>query len=245
VPENSNRKDMASPFRIESRVRLFLFLMTLHCSLLVTSTIAGAKIFALPFGLSASSTVLSYIATFVILDIIAELYGQLYSRLVINLGLVGMAISAFYFEFAIWLPPATTWQHQAAIEVVLGSSWRIWIGGWTAYLFSQYLDLWSFLRLKDTPIGKRSIAFRAWLSMLFGQFFDTIIFITIAFYGLFPLGATIEGQYMIKIIFASFSAPLVSIGVAVSRQAIGRRKRRERPAESCADSGKAQDSLIP
>ena len=37
---------------MERRTRLILVLLTLHGSLLVTSTVAGSKLFALPFGLS-------------------------------------------------------------------------------------------------------------------------------------------------------------------------------------------------
>jgi uncharacterized PurR-regulated membrane protein YhhQ (DUF165 family) len=81
---------------IERRIKFFLLLMTLHGSLLITSTVAGSKLFALPFGLSASATVISYMFTFVVLDAIAELYGAKFSRLVINLGLIGMALSALY-----------------------------------------------------------------------------------------------------------------------------------------------------
>ena len=123
---------------IERRIKFFLFLMTLHGSLLITSTVAGSKLFALPFGLSASATVISYMLTFVVLDAIAELYGAKFSRLVINLGLIGMALSALYFKLTIALPPAGVWPYQQAFETVLGSSWRIWLAGWLAYLASQY-----------------------------------------------------------------------------------------------------------
>jgi queuosine precursor transporter len=208
------------PTSMDNRLRYFLFLMTLHSSLLITSTIAGAKVFALPFGLTASATVLSYMMTFVILVSIAELYGRAYSRFVINLGLLGMAISAVYFEFAIMLPPADFWQEQRALVVILGSSWRIWLGGWTAYLISQYLDLWSFLKLKDLAGGRR-LVMRAWLSMLIGQLIDTSIFIVIAFYGTDPVGPLILGQYLVKIIIATFASPLVSVVVSFGRRVIG------------------------
>jgi len=201
---------------MERRTQYFLVLMTLHSSLLVTSTIAGSKLFALPFGLSASATVLSYMLTFVILDTIAELYGRQYSRFVINLGLVAMALSAVYFEFAIWLPAADFWKEQKALETIIGSSWRIWLGGWTAYMVSQYTDLWSFLRLKELPLG-RSLAFRAWVSMILGQLIDTVIFLTIAFYGTEPVGAIIVGQYLIKLVIATLATPFVSLGVGLGR----------------------------
>lgn len=53
--------------------------------------------------------------------------------------------------------------------------------------------------------------------MLIGQLFDTVIFLTIAFYGEFPLFPAIIGQYLIKILVALLGAPLVSIFVALGR----------------------------
>lgn len=181
--------------------------MTLHGSLLITSTVAGSKLFALPFGLSASATVVSYMLTFVVLDAIAELYGDKLPRLVINLGLVGMALSALYFKLTIALPPAAAWPHQAAFEIVLSSSWRIWLAGWLAYFASQYLDLWGFLKMRDLTRGKAPLVVRAFVGMLVGQLFDTVVFMTIAFYGSFPLGPAILGQYLVKVAVASPGGP--------------------------------------
>jgi uncharacterized integral membrane protein (TIGR00697 family) len=210
---------------MDIRQKYFLCLMTLHSSLLVTSTTAGSKVFALPFGLAASATVLSYMLTFVILDSIAELYGRIYSRFVINLGLLGMAISAAYFQFAIMLPPAEFWKEQRALEAILGSSWRIWLGGWTAYVLSQYLDLWGFLKLKDMARGRGSLVFRAWASMLIGQLIDTSIFITVAFYGTDPVGSIIIGQYLTKVVIATCASPLVWVAVVFGRKLMGEAKR--------------------
>jgi queuosine precursor transporter len=203
---------------MDRRLIFFLVLMSLHTSLLITSTIAGAKIFALPFGLSASATVISYMLTFVMLDAIAEIYGNQYSRFVIYIGLVGMALSAVYFEFAILLPPAASWGNQPALESILGSSWRVWTGGWLAYVLSQNFDLWSFLKLKQTPF--KSVAVRAWVSMVVGQLLDTIVFMVIAFYGTLPLAPAIVGQYLIKLAFATVATPLVSLVVLAGRRFI-------------------------
>jgi uncharacterized integral membrane protein (TIGR00697 family) len=211
--------------KIGRRLRFFLVLMSLHTSLLITSTLAGAKIFALPFGLTASATVISYMLTFVMLDAIAELYGKQYSRFVIYIGLVGMALSALYFEVAILLPPAGSWIHQPALEVILGSSWRIWIGGWVAYMLSQNFDLWSFLKLKQTPF--KSLAVRAWVSMVVGQLLDTIVFMVIAFYGTLPLAPAIVGQYLIKLVFATVATPLVSLLVLSGKGFVGNCERAE------------------
>lgn len=207
---------------IERRIKFLLFLMTLHGSLLITSTVAGSKLFALPFGLSASATVISYMLTFVVLDVIAELYGAKFSRLVINLGLIGMALSALYFKLTIALPPAAGWPHQAAFATVFGSSWRIWLAGWLAYLVSQYLDLWGFLKMRDVTHGKAPLTIRAFVGMLVGQLFDTVVFVTVAFYGSFPLVPALVGQYVVKVAVASFGAPLVWLAVFLGKRWLSR-----------------------
>lgn len=198
------------------RIKFLLFLMTLHGSLLITSTVAGSKLFALPFGLSASATVISYMLTFVVLDVIAEIYGAEFSRLVINLGLIGMALSALYFKLTI--APAAGWPDQVAFATVFGASWRIWLAGWLAYLASQYLDLWSFLKIRDATRGKAPITIRALVGMLVGQLFDTVVFVTVAFYGSFPLGSTLVGQYVVKVAVAFVGALLVWLAVDLGKR---------------------------
>lgn len=206
---------------MSARTRYFLILMTLHSSLLITSTVAGSKLFALPFGYTASATVFSYLVTFLILDTIAELYGKQYSRLVINLGLVGMAISALYFEFTIYLPPAAIWRHQEGLEAVIGSSWRIWLGGWIAYVVSQHFDVFSFLLLRKVLHGRWSVVFCAWISLLLSQMLDTVLFVSIAFYGTAPILATIVGQYVVKVVFSTIAAPLVRVSIALGQHWTG------------------------
>lgn len=196
----------------------FLILMTLHSSLLITSTVAGSKLFQLPFGYDASATVFSYLLTFIILDTIVELYGNSYSRFVINLGLVGMAVSALYFEFTIYLPPAAVWLHQESLVSIIGSSWRIWLGGWIAYTISQHFDAWSFVLLRNTVLGRSSIVLCALISLLVSQLLDTVLFVSIAFYGTVPLFSTIVGQYFVKIVFSTAAVPLVKLSVSLGQK---------------------------
>lgn len=201
----------------EKRFRFFLVLLTIHTTLLIASNAAGSKMIALPFGLAASATVLSYMLSFVILDSIAELYGKEYSRFVINIGLAAVALSVLFFELSIFLPAAGFWQHQNEFETVLGSSWRILLGGWTAYFVAQHLDVWTFFKIKQTAVGGRYLSVRAWGSMAVGQILDTVIFIGIAFAGEFPLLPAIVGQYLIKLIIATAATPLVSLTVRLGR----------------------------
>ncbi len=207
--------------RLTRPLALLVCLASLHTGLLVTSMVAGAKLVALPFHLSASATVLSYTLTFVILDTLAELFGSAVSRFVITMGLVAMIMAAVYMEVAALLPgPAAA--GQDAYSTVLSMSWRIWLAGWIAYTISQRLDVWSFLLLKRVGGIGASVAARAWFSLIFGQMIDTALFITIAFAGTTALLPLIAGQYAVKIVISTVTIPLVSIAVALGRRFITR-----------------------
>jgi len=203
--------------RLPRPLALLVCLASLHTALLITSTIAGAKLVFLPFHLQASATVLSYTLTFVILDALAELYGPQVSRFVINMGLVSMVLSAGYMETAAVLD-GPSGAVQDAFSIILSMSWRIWIAGWIAYTISQRLDVWSFLLLRRVGGIGASVAARAWFSLIFGQMIDTLLFVTIAFAGTTALLPLITGQYIVKIAISTLTIPLVSAAVALGKR---------------------------
>ena len=206
---------------------LLVCLASLHTALLVTSMVAGAKLVALPFHLSASATVLSYTLTFVILDTLAELYGSAVSKFVITMGLVSMVLAAVYMEVAALLPAPSGAVSQDAYAAVLSMSWRIWLAGWIAYTISQRLDVWSFLLLRRVGGIGSSVAARAWFSLIFGQLIDTALFVTIAFAGTTALLPLITGQYAVKVVISTVTIPLVSIAVALGRQFLAHKNARD------------------
>ncbi len=213
----------AAPVALTDRnLRVFVVLLTIHTSLVIASNVAGSKLIALPLELAASATVISYMLSFVLLGSIAELFGRAQARLVVNLGLGAMALSVTFFELAIHLPAAPVWTHQPEFEHVLGSVPRLLAGGWTAYLVGQHLDVWGFFLLKRTRLGGELLWLRSWGSTLLGQLIDTAIFITIAFAGTAPLLPTIAGQYLVKLVIASLTTPLVYAAVGWGRAAMAR-----------------------
>jgi queuosine precursor transporter len=204
----------------DRNIRVFITLTTVHTSLVISSNAAGSKLIALPAGLAASATVISYMLSFVLLGSIAELFGRAYARLVVNLGLAAMAISVAFFELAINLPAASFWTHQDAFEQVLGSTPRLLLGGWSAYLLGQHLDVWGFFLIKRTRFGGSQLWLRSWGSTLIGQLIDTAVFITIAFAGVVPLLPTILGQYLVKLVIATLTTPLIYAAVGWGRAAM-------------------------
>jgi len=183
-------------------------LVGLNAAILVASNAGGAKMIALPFGLAASATVFSYALSFTFTDAISEVFGRRYANLAVRVGFIGLVLSVLFFMVAIAAPPANFWAGQNAYVETLGHAWRILLGGWTSYMVSQHLDVWLFHRIRALT-GDRHLWLRNNLSTAVSQFVDSVIFITIAFYGSFPIAGAIFGQYLIKLVIAALDTPVV------------------------------------
>jgi uncharacterized integral membrane protein (TIGR00697 family) len=206
------------PDRPSKRLYVFLGLLTFHTALLISANAAGSKMIAIPGNLSASATVVAYIFSLLVLNCTGEIFGRRMGRLVIWLGLGAMLTSVLFFELALAMPAASYWTDQDAFHKVLGSTPRILLGGWTAYLFGQNLDLLIFLGLKKTGIGEDRVWLRTWLASAVSQLVDSAVFMTIAFWGQFPLIQAIFGQYAVKMSVTTIAAPLVYLAVRALRR---------------------------
>lgn len=201
---------------LKKSVIVLIALIGLNTALLVASNAGGAKLIALPFGLAASATVFSYALSFMFTDIISELYGLKAAKLAVYVGFGGLILAVLFFVISIAAPPAPFWPGQEGYAATLGFGPRLLLGGWTSYMVSQNLDVWIFHKLKEMT-GGRHLWLRNNASTLVSQFVDTCIFITIAFYGTFPIVEAILGQYLLKLVIAVLDTPLVYLAVRYLR----------------------------
>ena len=79
----------------------------------------------------------------------------------------------------------------AAFETVMGGTPRIWLAGILAYGISQILNVTIFTWLKRG--GGRLLWLRSGVASVLSQIVDTLIFITVAFYGVFPIADLLLG----------------------------------------------------
>ncbi|MFW6030939.1 MAG: queuosine precursor transporter, partial [Halanaerobiales bacterium] len=160
--------------------------------------------------------------TFALSDTLTEIWGKDRAKFVIKLGFAASVISAIMIKLAIMLPSAPFWTNQEAYQLILGSSIKIVVASMVAYLVSQFHDVWAFHFWKKLTKGKY-LWIRNNLSTAVSQLIDTVIFITIAFYGTgSPIISMIIGQYTIKLIVAVFDTPLVYLGVNLVKKAISK-----------------------
>jgi len=177
----------------------------------VLSVIAGVlatKIVTFgPF--SVPGGVIAFSMTFLLTDILSEKWGKKYAKKAVWLGFYANII----FVISIWIAlkwPAAPFAIEAGnmFGQVLGLTPRIVIAGLVAYLISQHHDVWAFNFLKKKTNGKH-LWLRNNASTITSQLLDSVIFVFIAFYGIFPIGPLILGQWVVKIIIAALDTPFM------------------------------------
>jgi hypothetical protein len=151
---------------------------------------------------------------------VAELHGRPTANRLVLIGFVPLIVSLL-LSVAVHELPASPEMDQArldAIQTVLGGTWRIWLGGITAYGISTFLNVTIFSRLKARE-GRGLLWLRAGIASVLSQIVDTLIFITIAFYRVFPIGELLLGQMLAKVVLSAVLVPpLVYAFVGLGRR---------------------------
>ena len=111
-------------------------------------------------------------------------------------------------QFSLWWPKAPFWNQEEAFQTILGTTSRIIIASFVAYLASQFHDVWAFHFWKKATDG-RYLWLRNNLSTAVSQFIDSFLFITIAFYGVLPIWPLIMGQWIVKFTIAVLDTPII------------------------------------
>jgi uncharacterized integral membrane protein (TIGR00697 family) len=91
------------------------------------------------------------------------------------------------------------------------------IASLVAYLCSQYHDVWAFHFWRRVT-NARFLWLRNNASTIVSQLLDSVVFITIAFYGRMPVVPLILGQWVVKVGIAVLDTPLVYLLVYLLRQ---------------------------
>ena len=189
-------------------------LLGLFVGLLVISNVISAKLFVLGAIILPVASIV-YVLTYPITDVISEVYGKKKAQEVIKIGFITQIAVLIVLMIAINLPPAPFFEMQTEYATILGAGIRVIFASLTAYVVSQFIDVHIFHKLKEKH-GESKLWLRNNASTMTSQFIDTIIFITIAFYGVMPVSALIGlviTQYLFKVVIAIVDTPLVYLGV--------------------------------
>ncbi|MGA0978826.1 MAG: queuosine precursor transporter [Candidatus Nanopelagicales bacterium] len=200
---------------------LYPVIVGVFVGLLLISNIGAVKL--IEFGpLITDGGAFLFPLTYLIGDILSEVYGFKAARKAILIGFAMSALAALTFFVVQISPPAEAWGNQEAFEAVLGFVPRIVLASIAGYLVGQLLNAWVLVKIKERT-QEKALWLRLLGSTAVGEFADTIVFCTIAFYGV------ITGEeFLIYVAFGFAYKTLVEVVLLpVSYAVIGWVKRRE------------------
>jgi len=181
---------------------------------LLVSNLAAQKLFQLGPAIF-SAGILVFPISYIFGDVLTEVYGFSRARRVIYAGVLANLFMALVLWLAILLPPAPGWNLQTEFAAVHSLVPRIVIASVVAYVAGEISNSVVLSRLKIKTGGKY-LWIRTISSTVVGQFVDTMLFVLVAFWGVFPmplLVASIISGWLFKVIYEVMATPLTYIVV--------------------------------
>jgi uncharacterized integral membrane protein (TIGR00697 family) len=196
---------------------LFAFAIFYGGMVCIAGVLANKQVALGPLAVEAG--IFAFLMLVVTSSAVAELNGRDTANRLVAIGFVPLVASILLGIFVLALPAADDMppERLSAFNTIMGATPRIWIAGIIAYGVSQFLNVTIFSKLKARE-GAKLLWLRAGIASVLSQIVDTLIFITIAFYGVFPIGELLAGQMIAKVVLSALLVPpLVYAFVALGR----------------------------
>jgi uncharacterized integral membrane protein (TIGR00697 family) len=187
----------------------FLIITLLFVTCLVTANIIAVKLISI-FGFILPAAIVIFPISYIVGDILTEVYGYSRARQVIWLGFLCNLVVVLAIFIGQLLPPANFWDGQQAYERILGYTPRVLLASFIAYLVGEFANSAVLAKMKILTKG-RWLWTRTIGSTLVGQGLDSLIFISVAFWGTIPntaLLTTVLTQWLVKTAYEAIITPL-------------------------------------
>ncbi|MBN8849032.1 MULTISPECIES: queuosine precursor transporter [unclassified Sphingomonas] len=170
--------------------------------------------------LAVEAGIFAFLLLVVTSSAVAELHGRAVANRLVRIGFVPLIVSLLLTLAVLAVPasPAMDPARLSAFEMMMTGTPRIWAGGIVAYGTSQTLNVTIFAWLKGRE-DSRFLWLRAAIASVLSQIVDTLLFVTIAFWGVFPIGALLVGQMLAKVTLSVILVPpLIYLFVALGKR---------------------------
>jgi uncharacterized integral membrane protein (TIGR00697 family) len=187
--------------------KFLIILLSIFVGSITIASVLANKIINV-FGLFVPAGVLAYSTTFLMTDAISEIWGKETAKRTVFGGFIGLTAVLLLIQISLVWPKAPFWKQDPAYQTILGSTSRIIIASFIAYLVSQFHDVWAFHFWKKIT-GGRHLWLRNNFSTAVSQLIDSCLFITVAFYGVMPVWPLIWSQWFVKLAIAFLDTPII------------------------------------
>ena len=191
-----------------TKTELYAILTGVFTACLIVSNIIAGKTFDF-FSFTLPCGVIIFPVIYIVNDVLAEVYGYQKAKRVILLGFFMNLVAVICYNITIIMPAPAFFTNSEAFSIVLGSTFRLLVASFVAYLVGSLVNAKVMVILKKKYEDK--LFFRCIASTLVGEGLDAIIFIFIGFLGTMPLEALllmIVAQALFKTIYEIIIYPL-------------------------------------
>lgn len=207
------------------------FITALFVTTLVISNIIAVKLINVG-GLFVPAAVILFPVAYIYGDVLTEVYGFARARQVIWTGFFCNLVAVLVIWLAGLLPAAPFWAAgsfstpdaaQQAYNAILGFTPRLLLASFVAYLVGEFLNSLILAKLKVRTAG-RHLWLRTIVSTIVGEGVDSLVFITLAFWGIFPPDVIVQSilsQWFVKVAYETIATPLTYLVVNVLKKAEG------------------------
>ncbi|MGB7408155.1 MAG: queuosine precursor transporter [Pontixanthobacter sp.] len=208
--------------------RSLLFMLLLYGGMTVLAGFLAYKQIRIPFtDLAVEAGIFAFLLLVVISSTVAQLYGEALAKRIVWWGFLPLAVSAGLMALVLALPASPDMIAQrgdglAAFELVHGQLWRVMGAGPAAYIVSLLLNIWIFSKLRGSDDGEANtigLMVRGAIASALSQAVDSVIFVTLAFYGEFDITNLLIGQVIAKVALSLVLVPILITGfVQIARR---------------------------
>lgn len=197
---------------------LFIFAL-IYGGMTVLAGVLGNKQVALG-PLAVEAGIFPFLMLVALSSAVAEYFSRETANKLVLFGFIPLISSMLFIILVLVLPAAKDMQPDrlAAFEMILGQSPRLMAAGVVSYGTSQFLNvtIFSMLRGKPGETGlTRGLAVRGAIASALSQIVDTLLFISISFYGVFPIAELMAGQMLAKVVLSLLVIPFVIKGLVI------------------------------
>jgi uncharacterized integral membrane protein (TIGR00697 family) len=189
--------------------KYFDVIVGLFVAVLLISNIASTKIVSIWKFTFDGGTIL-FPLSYIFGDILTEVYGYRKSRRAIWIGFLCALVMSVTLGLIGLIRPAEGWELQDAYMAILGQTPRIVTASLVAYFAGEFSNSYILAKMKVWTNGKW-LAARTIGSTIIGQGVDTLLFVFIAFFGLYSnslILLIIISNYVFKVSLEIVFTPL-------------------------------------
>lgn len=166
------------------------------------------------FGLVMTLGNTIYASIYLTSDLLNEKYGEKAAKKVVWFGFFTLIATTIIMQLVLLFEPQASDISQPALKTIFGLMPQVALGSLCAYFISQFVDVKIYSWLKRKCPGRNQLWIRNNGSTLVSQLLDSIIFCTIAFWGVYPMDVWWEillTTYLIKFLVSAASTLILYI----------------------------------